>query len=163
MWCFSYIHEYLSNGSLGDSLCNLESPLELTVRMHIALGAAQEQGCSKKATEQMDVYSFGVVLLELITGRKAEMPEPRESIDIVTWVRRKINMTNATHQILDPNISNSFQQEMLGVLELALRCISVVPDKRPKMDEVVQSLLSVYTTVQSLRIVSGETSISSEH
>ncbi|KAJ0961743.1 hypothetical protein J5N97_000062 [Dioscorea zingiberensis] len=220
------IHEYLSNGSLGDSLCNLESPLELTVRMHIALGAAQglaylhkdhspnllhrnlksnnilldmdfepkitgfgldhvigetayqsivaselasccyiapEQGCSKKATEQMDVYSFGVVLLELITGRKAEMPEPRESIDIVTWVRRKINMTNATHQILDPNISNSFQQEMLSVLELALRCISVVPDKRPKMDEVVQSLLSVYTTVQSLRIVSGETSISSEH
>ncbi|KAJ0987056.1 hypothetical protein J5N97_005412 [Dioscorea zingiberensis] len=107
------IHEYLSNGSLGDSLCNLESPLELTVRMHIALGAAQEQGCSKKATDQMDVYSFGVVLLELITGRKAEMPEPRESIDIVTWVRRKINMTNATHQILDPNISNSFQQEML--------------------------------------------------
>ena len=122
-----------------------------------------EQKCSKKATEQMDVYSFGVVLLELITGRKAEIPEPSDSIDIVTWVRRKINMTNAEHQILDPSISNSFQQEMLSVLELALCCISVVPDKRPRMDEVVQSLQSVFTGFQSPKFDSGERSVSIEH
>lgn len=122
-----------------------------------------EQKCSKKATEQMDVYSFGVVLLELITGKKAEIPDSRDSIDIVTWVRRKINMTNAEHQILDSNISNSFQQEMLSVLELALCCISVVPDKRPSMFEVVQSLQSVYTGFQSPKFNSGESSFSIEH
>lgn len=122
-----------------------------------------EQKCSKKATEQMDVYSFGVVLLELITGKKAEIPDPRDSIDIVTWVRRKINMTNAEHQILDSNISSSFQQEMFSVLELALCCISVVPDKRPSMFEVVQSLQSVYTGFQSPKFNSGESSFSIEH
>ncbi|XP_039116929.1 probably inactive leucine-rich repeat receptor-like protein kinase At5g06940 [Dioscorea cayenensis subsp. rotundata] len=220
------IHEYLSNGSLGDSLCSLESPLDWRVRLQIALSAARgvaylhkdhsprllhrniksnnilldmdfepkitgfaldhvigessfqsilaseldsccyiapEQKCSKKATEQMDVYSFGVVLLELITGKKAEIPDSRDSIDIVTWVRRKINMTNAEHQILDSNISNSFQQEMLSVLELALCCISVVPDKRPSMFEVVQSLQSVYTGFQSPKFNSGESSFSIEH
>ncbi|EEF35663.1 Receptor protein kinase CLAVATA1 precursor, putative [Ricinus communis] len=104
---------------------------------------APELGYSKKATEQMDVYSFGVVLLELITGRQAEQAEPTESLDIVKWVRRKINITNGAVQILDPKISNSFQQEMLGALDIAIRCTSVMPEKRPQMVEVVRGLLSL--------------------
>eukprot|EP00262_Sarcandra_glabra_P001551 TRINITY_DN11690_c0_g1_i1.p1 TRINITY_DN11690_c0_g1~~TRINITY_DN11690_c0_g1_i1.p1 ORF type:complete len:101 (-),score=18.82 TRINITY_DN11690_c0_g1_i1:49-351(-) len=73
-----------------------------------------EHGFSKKATEQMDVYSFGVVLLELISGRQAGLLDYRDPVDVVKWVRRKINMTNGIVQVLDQKISNSVQREMLG-------------------------------------------------
>lgn len=53
-------------------------------------------------------------------------------------------MTNGAYQVLDPNISSSSaQQDMLEVLDLALRCTSILPDKRPSITEVVRSLLSL--------------------
>lgn len=109
----------------------------------------------------MDVYGFGVVLLELITGRQAEEAEPAESLDIVKWVRRKINITNGAFQVLDPKISNSSQQEMLGALEIALRCTSVMPEKRPSMFEVVRALqsLSPRTSLPNMEL----SSTSEEH
>lgn len=91
----------------------------------------------------MDVYSFGVVLLELVSGRQAEQAEPAESLDIVKWVRRKVNITNGAYQVLDPKISDSAQQEMLGALDIALRCTSMMPEKRPSMFEVVRALQSL--------------------
>ena len=102
-----------------------------------------EYGYSKKATEQLDVYSFGVVLLELVTGRQAEQTESTDSLDIVKWVRRKVNITNGVLQVLDPKIQHSCHQEMAGTLEIALRCTSVVPEKRPSMVEVVRALQSI--------------------
>ncbi|WCJ33942.1 Leucine-rich repeat receptor-like protein kinase family protein [Euphorbia peplus] len=109
---------------------------------------APEVGYHKKATEQMDVYSYGVVLLELITGRQAEQAEPAESLDIVKWVRRKININNGAVQVLDPKVSNGFQQEMLGALDIAIRCTSVMPEKRPSMVEVVRGLLCLTSISQ---------------
>ena len=99
-----------------------------------------ECGYTKKATEQMDVYSFGVVLLELIAGRQADQAE---SVDIVKWVRRKINIANGAIQVLDSKISNSFQQEMLAALDVAIHCTSVLPEKRPSMVEVIRALQSL--------------------
>ncbi|KAF8403845.1 hypothetical protein HHK36_011951 [Tetracentron sinense] len=113
---------------------------------------APEHGYSKKATEQMDVYSFGVVLLELVTGRQAEQGELGDSVDVVKWVRRKINMTNGASQVLDPKITSSSQHEMLDALEIALRCTSVLPEKRPTMFEVIRLLQSLDSKT-SLRIV----------
>ncbi|KAG1327273.1 Inactive leucine-rich repeat receptor-like protein kinase [Cocos nucifera] len=123
---------------------------------------APEHVCSKKPTEQMDVYSFGVVLLELITGRQAEQPESRESIDVVKWVRRKVNMTDGAFQVLDPRITSSAQQEMLGALDVALRCTSVMPEKRPTIDEVVRSLQSLQPIAQPSGVFAGELSMSNE-
>ncbi|KAK7285547.1 hypothetical protein RJT34_20322 [Clitoria ternatea] len=103
---------------------------------------APEYGYSKKATEQMDVYSFGVILLEVVSGRQAEA-ESSDSLDIVKWVRRKVNITNGIHQVLDPKISHTCHQQMIGALDIALRCTSVVPEKRPCMVEVVRGLQSL--------------------
>ncbi|KAM1332921.1 hypothetical protein EV1_008987 [Malus domestica] len=122
-----------------------EAAFQLTMASESALSCynAPESKYNKKATEQMDVYSFGVVLLELVTGRPAEQAEPSKSLDIVKWVRRKVNITNGAVQVLDPKIGNSSQQEILGALEIALRCTSVMPEKRPSMSEVVRSLQSL--------------------
>uniref|UniRef100_A0A0E0KRS7 Protein kinase domain-containing protein n=1 Tax=Oryza punctata TaxID=4537 RepID=A0A0E0KRS7_ORYPU len=102
---------------------------------------APEVNYTKKPTHLMDVYSFGVILLELITGKPAEQPASDDSVDIVRWVRRRINVTDGSSQILDPvDVSHAAQQGMQAALELALRCTSVMPDQRPAMDEVVRSL-----------------------
>ncbi|XP_031126225.1 probably inactive leucine-rich repeat receptor-like protein kinase At5g06940 [Ipomoea triloba] len=122
-----------------------------------------EFGYTKKATEQMDTYSFGVVLLELVTGRNAEQTEPWEgSLDVVKWVRRKINITNGAVQLLDPKISGSSQQQMLEVLEIALHCTAVMPDKRPTMADVVRELQSLSIKIESTNLEisdSGNTSV----
>ncbi|CAI0377105.1 unnamed protein product [Linum tenue] len=106
-----------------------------------------EHGYSKRATEQMDVYSYGLVLLELISGRQAEQDcsGGGDFVDILKWVRRKINIANGAIQVLDPKISNSSQQEMLAALDIALCCTSVAPEKRPSMYEVVRALQSLST------------------
>lgn len=92
----------------------------------------------------MDTYGFGVILLELITGRAAKpMESSEESVDVVKWVRRKVNISNGSVQVLDPKISSSCKQEALGMLEIALKCTSVMPEKRPSMCEVVVALQSL--------------------
>ncbi|KAL6845781.1 hypothetical protein ACP4OV_024356 [Aristida adscensionis] len=101
---------------------------------------APEESCTKKPTHLMDVFSFGVILLELITGKPAEQPASDDPVDIVRWVRRRINVTDGASQILDPSISSTAQQGMQAALELALRCTSVMPDQRPAMDEVARAL-----------------------
>uniref|UniRef100_A0A0D3FWY5 Protein kinase domain-containing protein n=1 Tax=Oryza barthii TaxID=65489 RepID=A0A0D3FWY5_9ORYZ len=103
---------------------------------------APEVNCTKKPTHLMDVYSFGVILLELITGKPAGQPASDDSVDIVRWVRRRVNVAGGAAQILDPAaaVSHAAQQGMQAAMELALRCTSVMPDQRPAMDEVVRSL-----------------------
>ncbi|PAN38650.1 hypothetical protein PAHAL_7G187000 [Panicum hallii] len=101
---------------------------------------APEQSRAKNPTHLMDVHSFGVILLELVTGKPAEQPASDDSVDIVRWVRRRINVADGASQILDPSISRTAQQGMQAALELALRCTSVMPNQRPAMDEVVRSL-----------------------
>ncbi|KAE8649768.1 hypothetical protein Csa_012284 [Cucumis sativus] len=108
---------------------------------------APEYKYNKKATEQMDVYSFGVVLLELLTGRQAERSESTEdSLDVVQWVRRKVNITNGASQVLDPSVSEHCQQQMLEALDIALQCTSLMPEKRPSMLEVAKALQLIGST-----------------
>ncbi|GMH20128.1 hypothetical protein Nepgr_021969 [Nepenthes gracilis] len=134
------ITDFALDRIVGDSAFQSTLALESPASSYMA----PECGHSKKATEEMDTYSFGVVLLELVTGRQAEPTDSmEESVDVVKWVRRKINISNGAIHVLDPKISNSSREEMLGALEIALRCTSVVPEKRPSMAEVVRALQSL--------------------
>ncbi|BAT95472.1 hypothetical protein LR48_Vigan02g129200 [Vigna angularis] len=98
---------------------------------------APEYGYSLKVDEKIDIYSYGVVLLELLTGKRPLEPEFGESIDIVGWIRRKIDKKSA-HEALDPSVGNCryVQEEMILVLKIALLCTAKFPKDRPSMRDV---------------------------
>lgn len=64
-----------------------------------------EYGYSLKVDEKIDIYSYGVVLLELLTGKRSLDPEFGESIDIVGWIRRKVD-NKSPEEALDPSVGN---------------------------------------------------------
>ncbi|XP_027362976.1 MDIS1-interacting receptor like kinase 1-like [Abrus precatorius] len=102
---------------------------------------APEYGYSLKVDEKIDIYSYGVVLLELLTGKRPLEPEFGESIDIVGWIRRKID-NKSPEAALDPSVGNCkhVQEEMLLVLRIALLCTAKLPKDRPSMRDVIMML-----------------------
>jgi len=102
---------------------------------------APEYAYSSRVTEKSDIYSFGVVLLELVTGRRPVEPEFGENKDIVYWISRKVLTKEGAFEVLDCRIYESYKDEMIQALKIAVRCTSKLPHLRPSMREVVQMLL----------------------
>ncbi|KAG6438058.1 hypothetical protein SASPL_102992 [Salvia splendens] len=102
---------------------------------------APEYAFSSKATIKCDVYSFGVVLMELITGKKPVEAEFGESKNIIYWVSTKVETKEGAMEVLDERISDSYKDEMIKVLRIAIRCTCGSAALRPTMNEVVQLLM----------------------
>ncbi|KAF5736488.1 hypothetical protein HS088_TW14G00631 [Tripterygium wilfordii] len=98
---------------------------------------------ARKITHKSDVYSFGVLLLEVLTG-KAPIPSSgghEDVVDLPRWVRSVVR-EEWTAEVFDVELLNfqNSQEEMVEMLQVALACVSKVPDMRPKMDEVVRMM-----------------------
>ncbi|KAK9131837.1 hypothetical protein Scep_011365 [Stephania cephalantha] len=93
------------------------------------------------ATFKGDVYSFGVVLLELLTGRRpVDVCKAKSCRDLVSWVLQMKYAKKEEH-IFDPSIfSKAHGKQLLGVLEIACKCIDQDPRSRPAIDQVLLSL-----------------------
>ncbi|KAL5559884.1 hypothetical protein UlMin_036095 [Ulmus minor] len=102
---------------------------------------APEYAYSSKATTKCDVYSFGVVLMELITGKKPVEAEFGENKNIIYWVSNKVDTREGAMEVLDKHLSESFKDEMIEVLRIAIRCTYKNPALRPTMKEVVKHLI----------------------
>jgi serine/threonine protein kinase len=63
-----------------------------------------EYAYTLKVNEKSDIYSFGVVLLELLTGKRPIEAEFGDGVDIVQWVRRKIQTKDGIVEVLDPTM-----------------------------------------------------------
>nr|XP_048319297.1 receptor-like protein kinase isoform X2 [Ziziphus jujuba var. spinosa] len=107
---------------------------------------APENAFTTKRSQESDVYSYGVVLLELITRKKALDPLFREETDIVGWVRSIWSNGEEIDKIVDPSIldeqpDSHVMEQVVCVLQVALRCTEKEPRKRPTMREVVKLLV----------------------
>ncbi|KAK4433642.1 Leucine-rich repeat receptor-like tyrosine-protein kinase PXC3 [Sesamum alatum] len=136
----------LNEPQVGDiELCRVIDPLKSTGNLSTVAGSVgyipPEYAYTMRVTAAGNVYSFGVVLLELLTGK----PAVSGGTELAKWVLSNSKQENKWDQILDFSVSKTsvaVRSQMLAVLKVALACVSVSPETRPKMKSVLRMLLN---------------------
>ncbi|XP_022718232.1 leucine-rich repeat receptor-like tyrosine-protein kinase PXC3 isoform X2 [Durio zibethinus] len=142
----SIVLKSLKEPQVGDiELCKVIDPSKSTGSLSTVAGSVgyipPEYAYTMRVTMAGNVYSFGVILLELLTGK----PAVSEGTEIAKWALSNSVRPNKLDQILDFNISRTSQvvrNQMLAVLKVALACVNVSPEARPKMKSVLRMILN---------------------
>jgi len=109
------------------------------------------------------------LLLELLTGKAPNQVSLNEEvIDLPLWVQSVVR-EEWTAEVFDLELMRyqNIEEEMVAMLQLAMQCVDVVPDRRPSMSDVMPLLEDVHpfssdTGDEASRQSSEEKSKSSE-
>ncbi|XP_039016515.1 probable inactive receptor kinase At5g58300 [Hibiscus syriacus] len=97
---------------------------------------------TRKITQKSDVYSFGVLLLEMLTAKAPLQQSGHDDVvDLPRWVRSVVR-EEWTAEVFDVELLRyqTFQEEMVQMLQIGLACVAKTPDMRPTMDETVRMI-----------------------
>ncbi|KAM3383194.1 receptor-like protein kinase 5 [Capsicum galapagoense] len=120
---------------------------------------APEYARKTRVTEKIDVYSFGVILLELVTGKEANLGD--EDSCLADWAWRHIQKGKPMADALDEDIKETrYWEEIFIVFKLGIFCTSTFPSSRPTMKEVLQILIQCSSNSSP---TSGEKKNETEH
>lgn len=79
--------------------------------------------------------------MELVTGKKPVEAVFGEDNNIVSWVSSKAEATEGSRDVVDKRVSDLYEDDMIKVLSIALRCTYEAPALRPTMKEVAQQII----------------------
>ncbi|KAI5313009.1 hypothetical protein L3X38_042183 [Prunus dulcis] len=126
-------------------LCKVIDPSKSTGSLSTIAGSVgyipPEYAYTMRVTMAGNIYSFGVILLELLTGK----PAVSEGVELAKWVVNNSLQQEKWDHLLDYSISRTstaVRSQMLAVLKIALACVNVSPDARPRMKSVLRMLLN---------------------
>lgn len=101
---------------------------------------------ARKTTQKSDVYSFGVLLLELLTGKCPAVVEHGGTgyggaVDLPRWVQSVVR-EEWTAEVFDLELMRykDIEEEMVGLLQVAMSCTAAAPDQRPTMGYVLKMI-----------------------
>ncbi|KAG8381508.1 hypothetical protein BUALT_Bualt06G0129100 [Buddleja alternifolia] len=116
---------------------------------------APEVTDTKKVSQASDVYSFGVILLELVSGRPSQhTTDDGEVISLVKRIQSVVQGDEWTAEVLDAELRRYPNDELTSVrlLKIALDCVTIAPESRPRMSEVVvklEEISGIETSIES--------------
>lgn len=102
----------------------------------------------RKLGQKSDVYSFGVLLLELLTGKCPSVLDSNGLagtgggvLDLPRWVQSVVR-EEWTAEVFDLELMRykDIEEEMVGLLQIAMSCTSAFPDQRPRINQVVKMI-----------------------
>ncbi|XP_007019956.2 PREDICTED: receptor-like protein kinase 2 [Theobroma cacao] len=142
----SIVLKSLKEPQVGDiELCKVIDPSKSSGSLSTVAGSVgyipPEYAYTMRVTMAGNIYSFGVILLELLTGK----PAVSEGTELAKWVLSNSVRPDKRDHILDFSISRAslvIRNQMLAVLKVALACVCVSPETRPKMKSVLRMLLN---------------------
>ncbi|XP_019052106.1 PREDICTED: probable leucine-rich repeat receptor-like serine/threonine-protein kinase At3g14840 [Nelumbo nucifera] len=101
---------------------------------------APEYAMRGHLTDKADIYSFGIVALEIVSGKSNSGFRPEEDVYLLDWVHI-LKEKGALIDIVDPMLGSEFNEEqVVGMINVALLCTNPSASLRPAMSSVVSML-----------------------